>query len=312
MSGIIAGAIGGLGQGLATAGEIGMRKAAATDLENVRAENDQKRAAFMEELRTSSADKQRVAAVERREQAKMGIINSQIDDEFATAVPADASAWTPEQQAAVDQAKGMRRNELDRDVNLDLRAGMKTGDIDPKDVATLGQRDAANESRLLIAQMRADALNAKTEAQLEAAKAKIEAAVAKAGSGNTDFDKKIALLKAGGLDEREIANFILERKQPSLEDLAANFLKSDSMAGTRKAMTPTQAMEKARELRSLTRDLDAAATGSRPHGPAPSAAPATAQSAPAGAPAQPKSKAEYDALPKGARYIKNGVEYIKK
>lgn len=33
---------------------------------------------------------------------------------------------------------------------------------------------------------------------------------------------------------------------------------------------------------------------------------------PSGGPAQPKSKAEYDALPKGARYIKNGVEYIKK
>lgn len=259
MSGIIAGALGGLGQGLATAGEIGMRKAAATDLENVRAENDQKRAVFMEELRTKSADTQRVAAVERRDQAKAGIINSQMNDEFATAVPSDASTWTPEQQAAVDQAKGMRRNELDRDVNLDLRAGMKTGDIDVKDVAALGQRDAANESRLMIAQMRADALNAKTEAQQEAAKAKIEAAIAKAGSGNTDFDKKIALLKAGGLNEREIANFILERKQPSLEDLAANFLKSDTWAGTQKAMTPAQAMEKARQLRSLTRDLDAGA-----------------------------------------------------
>lgn len=273
MSGIIAGALGGLGQGLATAGEIGMRKAAATDLENVRAENDQKRAVFMEELRTKSADTQRVAAVERRDQAKAGIINSQMNDEFATAVPSDASTWTPEQQAAVDQAKGMRRNELDRDVNLDLRAGMKTGDIDVKDVAALGQRDAANESRLMIAQMRADALNAKTEAQQEAAKAKIEAAIAKAGSGNTDFDKKIALLKAGGLNEREIANFILERKQPSLEDLAANFLKSDTMAGTRKAMTPDQAMEKARQLRSLTRDLDAGAPDA---GAAPAAPQATA------------------------------------
>jgi len=274
MSGIIAGALGGLGQGLATAGEIGMRKAAATDLENVRAENDQKRAVFMEELRTKSADTQRVAAVERRDQAKAGIINSQMNDEFATAVPSDASTWTPEQQAAVDQAKGMRRNELDRDVNLDLRAGMKTGDIDVKDVAAMGQRDAANESRLMIAQMRADALNAKTEAQQEAAKAKIEAAIAKAGSGNTDFDKKIALLKAGGLNEREIANFILERKQPSLEDLAANFLKSDTMAGTRKAMTPDQAMEKARQLRSLTRDLDADTPSGSPVSAAP-AAPAT-------------------------------------
>lgn len=40
-------------------------------------------------------------------------------------------------------------------------------------------------------------------------------------------------------------------------------------------------------------------------------APAAAAAAPGAAPAQPKNKAEYDALPKGSKYIKNGITYTK-
>ena len=38
---------------------------------------------------------------------------------------------------------------------------------------------------------------------------------------------------------------------------------------------------------------------------------ATSASNQGGAPAQPRNKQEYDALPKGAQYIKNGVTYVK-
>jgi len=40
-------------------------------------------------------------------------------------------------------------------------------------------------------------------------------------------------------------------------------------------------------------------------------APAAPAAAPGAAPAQPKNKAEYDALPKGAKYLKNGITYTK-
>lgn len=40
-------------------------------------------------------------------------------------------------------------------------------------------------------------------------------------------------------------------------------------------------------------------------------APAAPAAAPGAAPAQPKNKAEYDALPKGAQYVKNGATYVK-
>lgn len=40
-------------------------------------------------------------------------------------------------------------------------------------------------------------------------------------------------------------------------------------------------------------------------------APAQPAAAPGAAPTQPKSKAEYDALPRGAKYIKNGITYTK-
>lgn len=150
MTGIVSGAMAGLGKGLATAGEIGMRKAADTDIENVRSENAQKRAIFMEDWRIKRGDQQRQEGVERRQAAKSGIINQAMDQEFATAKPTDASTWTPEQQAAVDQAKTLRRGEMERDSSFDIRAGLETGDISPTEAATFERQqrtDAESQSR---------------------------------------------------------------------------------------------------------------------------------------------------------------------
>jgi hypothetical protein len=99
---------------------------------------------------------------------------------------------------------------------------------------------------------RNEAMNAKNQSQYEIAMAKVETAVARAGAGNTDFDKKVKLLKDAGATPNEIANFITEKKQPSLEDLASGFLRSDPNAGMKNALTPSAAYEKAKTLRALT------------------------------------------------------------
>ena len=274
MAGLIMGALGGAGQAAQRIGENMQRGAIEEDLVRVRSEVEQERAVVLEKARLQMGDQQRQQTLQRRQEAKTGIINTAIAEKYADAKPADPSTWTAEQQAAVDQSKALDRKTMENDVNVDVRAALQTGEISPKDAAALSQRDAANETRMAIAELRNQAFQARTEAQLQAALARLEAGIAKAGGGNTDFDKKINLLKKGGLSDREIANFIIERKQPSLEDLAANFMKADPRAGTSKAMTPEQAMDKARQLRSLTRDLETGEEEPGPATPAATAAPA--------------------------------------
>lgn len=269
--GIILGALGGAGEAAREIGSNMQKGAIQADLENLRSQNDIARARAVEELKMQVGNQQREQTLARRGAAKQSIINSAIEDKYAGAKPADPSTWTAEQQAAVDQAKGIDRKAMEGDINTDLRAAMQTGEISPKDVAVLDQRAAANDTKMAIAELRNEAFRARTDAQMQTALAKMEAAVAKAGSGNTDFDKKIALLREGGATPKDIANFIVERKQPSLEDLATQFLKADPMAGTSKAMTPKQAYEKAKALRDITKSLggEAEEPEAKPAAPAP-------------------------------------------
>jgi hypothetical protein len=282
--GIILGALGGAGEAAREIGANMQSGAIQADLENLRSQNEIARARAVEELKMQVGNQQRDQVLARRDAAKQSIINSAIEDKYAGAKPADPSTWTAEQQAAVDQSKGIDRKEMEADVNTDLRAAMQTGEISPKDVAVLEQRNAANDTKMAIAELRNEAFRARTDAQLQTAMAKMEIAIARAGSsggGNTDFDKKIKLLKESGATPQDIANFIIERKQPSLEDLAANFLKSDPMAGTSKAMTPQKAYEKAKALRSLTKSLG---DDDEPAAP----------SAPAAKPAAPAKRLSFD------------------
>lgn len=274
MAGLILGAMGGAGQAAQRVGENMQRGAIQADLEQLRSENDLNRAKALEQFKMEVGNTQRTQTAERIGEAKRGIINTAIDEKYAKPVMGD-TPLTPEQQAVFDQGMETQsrdiakdRKAMDEDVKTDVRAALKTGDLSVKDAALLSQKDAADETRLRIAEMRVEALNAKTEAQAEAARAKLEAAIAKAGNGNTDFDKKIKLLKEAGATPKEIANFITERKQPSLEELASGFLKADKF----NEMTPEDAMAKAKALRSLTQTLgDEAPAGGKPEAQKPAA-----------------------------------------
>jgi hypothetical protein len=156
----------------------------------------------------------------------------------------------------MDRAKAMT------DPQVLKQAALATGDMSVKDALADDARQQGVEAkfgnidaRLQIGQMANDAKNAKTEADYAAKMAALEAKISGAGGGNTDFDKKIKLLRAGGASDKDIANFITDKKQPSLEDLANGFLKADPNAGTKKAMTPDDAYAKAKALRSLTSSI---------------------------------------------------------
>jgi hypothetical protein len=195
MAGLIMGALAGAGRAMEGVGEQRIRGAIDEDLIRVRSEVEQERTIALEKARMQIGDQQRQQTLQRRQEAKTGIINSAIGEKYADAKPADPSTWTAEQQAAVDQSKALDRKTMENDINLDVRAALQTGEISPKDAAALSQRDAANETRMAIAQLRAEAQNARTQALYDSAMARVEAMEARAkaasGSGNIGREERL-------------------------------------------------------------------------------------------------------------------------
>jgi hypothetical protein len=76
---------------------------------------------------------------------KRGLIDANITDR---------SSWTAEQQAAVDQSLGNDRKGLMDEPKLRAKAAVATGDISPKDAATLDQRSEADLTRLMLGEQR--------------------------------------------------------------------------------------------------------------------------------------------------------------
>jgi hypothetical protein len=278
MAGIIMGAIGGLGDAMQNVGSTMLKNELDTESKLKVNQQDSdlalQRAKALEEYKVQAASALREQRATRIGAAQQGIVDAKMDAKYAGSDAAVAAAdagqtdapLTDEQRGIINSAKDTDRRRLMADRSTYVDAAIQTGDIEPKDVLasntksevadiTAQSRQAVQDAKNEVAMARVDAMNAKTQAQYEAAMARVEAAVAKAGNGNTDFDKKIKLLKDAGASPKEIANFITERKQPSLEDLATGFLRADPNAGTKKEMTPEQALAKAKKLRSLTQDL---------------------------------------------------------
>jgi hypothetical protein len=310
--GIVLGALGGMGSAMQDMG-MNQQKAWLEQDNQANAsalalQREQALEVFKNNLQVTTANQQRDAQTSRINNAASGIVTGQLADKYASSDAAvqaaqggaspDVSAaegndnvqaaLTPEQQAVIDQSKASDKASMMADPNTRTKAAIQTGDISPKDAmldesrneinrvkteAAIHNQETKTAAYLEVQSARNDVMNARNELQFTAAMAKLEAKLAAAGNGGTDFDKKIALLKESGASPSDIANFITERKQPSLEDLANGFLKSDPNAGTKKALTPEAAYEKATQLRNLTKMLDKNA-------PAPSSAPAGTASSP--------------------------------
>jgi hypothetical protein len=151
-----------LSQGLSSAGygvgELYAKKSLMdTEAANreVAAQADSQRAMRLEEFKqalgTRVAEEQRTAQVSRIDAKaseladsslapKRGLIDSGI---------VDRSSWTPEQQAAVDQSLALDKDKAVRDPKTSTEAAIATGDITPKDAATLTQKDDAALYKIL-------------------------------------------------------------------------------------------------------------------------------------------------------------------
>ena len=157
----MAGLISAIGRGISAAAGMGSELYAKGAIEDQRAKMQAERDMRLEELQIAregravdTKNKERTDMVGRIDaaasdlaepqiQAKRGLISSGI---------ADPSSWTPEQQSAVDQSLALDKKGLIGDPATRKQAAINTGDITPKDAATM----ADSERRLDITEKRAE------------------------------------------------------------------------------------------------------------------------------------------------------------
>lgn len=122
--------------------------------------------------------------------ARSGLIDRSIDSKYAQPIVGNEDTLTPAQKAVM--AEGMDKQgrdiakdklSLESDPAMIREAGLQTGQISPKEAATM----ATNAD---MAQLRADVANARTEQQREMAQSKLDSAMAllnmKIGAGAYD------------------------------------------------------------------------------------------------------------------------------
>lgn len=181
MPGIIAGALGGAGDAMVKFGLQQQNDANAMDLENLRSQNDVNRAKAIEQAKIDFANQERTNMVSRVDAAAAPIV-AQAKTSKLNTFYGDGSDLKPEDISDEEMNSQPAQLSDAEQTKARTQAAIKTGDISPKEAAILSGKDAAAETQMTIAQLRMDAINARTQAQYETAMAKVEAMLAKNGS----------------------------------------------------------------------------------------------------------------------------------
>jgi hypothetical protein len=294
------------------------RNANALNMEKVRGEAALQREQSLARLKMALEEEVRQAQVGRIDAAVTGIADKQ---EGATRALvgqgiADPSAWTPEQQAAVDQSVAADRNALVGDPMTRFKAGVSTGDVSLKDAATveLGERRADAAESGAAAKLKSDERKDATaryiaELKDETAQKRIEALVAKAGGGKDGTREALSFIDGVRKDLASEAANLKAMYQADIKDLSS---------------TKREAVKKEYEAKFAAIDAkrgqieqDFSALREKVGLPAakadaPKSEPKAEPKEPAGI-AKPASQAEFDKIPKGGRYVnpKDGKTYIK-
>lgn len=176
--------------------EMKMQEEARAEQRDIRGE--QRKVATSDMLRRQQVERIGTKAGELADQAvtqKRGLVQSGI---------ADQEAWTPEQQATVDQSLARDKQAIEGDTKTRTQAAIATGDISPKDAATLDQKSEADLTRLMLGEQRNQtmALIASGHDDTRKLVAGMAAAAKRDGSSKEDrvlvhqflaqFDRKIA------------------------------------------------------------------------------------------------------------------------
>lgn len=150
---------------------------------------------------------------------KRGLIDSGI---------ADRSLWTADQQAAVDQSLANDRKEMLADPATKTRAAMATGDISPKDAATierderrLDATDKATSARERAAEMRDATQRYIADLRHEDSQKRLEVLISKIGAKDAKDRPTEAIKFIDGL-RKELADDARDTRTLLKEELAAD------------------------------------------------------------------------------------------
>jgi hypothetical protein len=154
--------------------------------------------------------------------AKRGLVASGI---------ADPDAWTPEQQAVVDQSLALDKGKIAADPETRISAAISTGDIDPAKAATINRDDRRLDAaeRANAAKERSTELRDATQRYIadlrhQDSQARLDALIAKTGAGKDKDGVKEALSVIDGA-RKDLAN-----EATNLKSLYATELKDKSKA----------------------------------------------------------------------------------
>lgn len=204
-----------IGRGLSAAGYAAAEhfsKSALMDQQSALETARQERLIEVQELVAARADKRKAAAAEEARGSMVKRIGDRQGELADAEVGAkrgtimgrmgDASTWTAEQQAAVDQSLALDRKGLMDDPKLRTKAAIATGDIDPKDAANI-ERDErridaserATEQRDRAAAMRDETQRYIAELRHEDSMRRMEMLAKRFGSDRSGTKEALAFIE---------------------------------------------------------------------------------------------------------------------
>lgn len=322
------GMVGGVGGEMVKQADEERRSAANRDFETWRMEVLQgykmgdenradKRAIAAEDRKTAAADKARTDQTERIGAKAGEIADTQVGRKrgLVESGIADRSAWTEEQQAAVDESLSRDRSQIAEDPETRIRAAAATGDLSLKDQATLHR-----EERRLDASERKTAASERTAEMRDATQryiaelrdkqqgARLEALIRKTGSDNNGTREALSFLEGARKELSSEEQTLRQLYQAELRQ--ADKYDPEAQAAI-KAQYEPKLVEIAKRRKEIQSDYDAVRTRvglpeRAPAKPEPTKPTAAVPSLPAGAKKIGTSggKAVYE-TPDGKRFIEN-------
>jgi hypothetical protein len=233
-----------LGRGLSAAGYSAGEMFAKSALMDAQSEQDLQKAMRLAEFRETldaRGDERKMRLADEARQAQTSRIDAKagaIADEAVApkrglidANIADRSTWTAEQQAAVDQALALDKSAAVADPKVRTQAAIQTGDISPKDAATLTQKDDAAIYKAMWEQSKEEGRNSRSDARI--------AASAEAS------DKRLGYLMAS-LEQRGEKKTKAETNKEALQFLRESRMQVTNEETTLRQMYQAQIKDKSR------------------------------------------------------------------
>lgn len=226
---IIMGVLQGAGEGMMATGKLlgeqalqDQRAQQTQSLAQVQSDLALQKEQALEQFKIDLANGQRQAMADRIGAAQQGIIGNALGKKYGQSDAAVAAAdagqtdapLTDEQRAVITQSKQADTDALMSDPDTYTQAAMKTGDLDPKTIATVSQRDQAAQMRLQAMQERMQTLQAmntqtnETRSEIASLRAsmsangKVDTATGRMMITSLDADMKVAATQMKQLQDQ--------------------------------------------------------------------------------------------------------------